>query len=75
MEDPLRTAERAIVQALTAAGWSQSQVTFPDRFEIATDDLIIRVERNPGYVPSRIPTRAEVERSQGPPRWRRRTRP
>lgn len=46
-EPPLRTAERAIVRVLIDSGLAengQSQVTHVDRFEIATDDLIIRVE-------------------------------
>jgi hypothetical protein len=46
--DPLAKAEKAIVRALgNAELGSQSQVTFSDRFEIATDDVIVRVERNP----------------------------
>lgn len=44
---PLRRAERAIVRALKDAGLGgQSQVTHPDRFEIATDDIIVRVTLN-----------------------------
>jgi hypothetical protein len=49
-EPPLRTAERAIVRALMDSGLGpagqQSQVTHADRFEIATDDVVIRVELN-----------------------------
>lgn len=45
-EPPLRTAERAIVRALMDSGLAetgQSQVTHVDHFEIATDDIIVRV--------------------------------
>lgn len=46
--EPLRRAERAIVRALRDAGFgSQSQVTRGDGFDIATDDIIVRVEVNP----------------------------
>jgi hypothetical protein len=41
-------AERAIVRALVAEGFGpQSQVTRHDRFDIAVDDLLIRVEHRP----------------------------
>lgn len=50
-EVPLRRAERAIVRGLRDAGLGdQSQVTHADRFEIATDDLIVRVTLNTGAV-------------------------
>ena len=42
--ESLRSAERAIVRALRTAGFgSQHQVTHDDSFEIAVDDLLIRV--------------------------------
>lgn len=41
-------AERMIVQGLNAYGFGrQSQVTRQDGFEIAVDDLIVRVEHRP----------------------------
>lgn len=43
--DVLTRAERAIVRGLNAEGFGrQHQVTRPDRFEIAVDGLLIRVE-------------------------------
>lgn len=43
--ESLRRAERVIVRALVAEGFGrQYQVTRDDRFEIAVDDLLIRVE-------------------------------
>lgn len=45
-------AERAIVRALVAEGFGrQHQVTRRDRFEIAVDDLLIRVEVVEGQQP------------------------
>jgi hypothetical protein len=45
--EPLCRAEQIIVRALRDGGFgSQSQVTFEDRFEIATDDLIVSVRLN-----------------------------
>jgi hypothetical protein len=45
---PLVHAERAIVQALDAYGFRrQFQVTRDNGFEIAVDDLIVRVEHKP----------------------------
>ena len=44
----IRRAERMIVRALVAEGFGrQTQVTHHDRFSIAVDNLIIRVEINP----------------------------
>jgi hypothetical protein len=44
MNDPLMRAERAIVRALKEANLGgQSQVTHEDRFEIATDDVVVWV--------------------------------
>lgn len=44
----IRRAERMIVRALVAEGFGrQHQVTHHDRFEIAVDNLLIRVEINP----------------------------
>lgn len=46
--ESLRKAERVIVTALNAAGFGrQSQVTKRDGFDIAVDDLVIRVEHHP----------------------------
>lgn len=46
--EALRHAERMIVQGLEAYGFGrQYQVTRNDGFEIAVDDLLIRVEHRP----------------------------
>jgi hypothetical protein len=48
--ETLVRAEKTIVQALNAAGFGrQYQVTRENGFEIAVDDLIIRVERDPWW--------------------------
>lgn len=45
--EPLRRAERVFVRALRDNGFgSQSQVTFDDGFDIATDDIILTVRMN-----------------------------
>jgi len=50
--ETLRRVERTIVRALNAAGFGrQYQVTRHDGFEIAVDDLIIRVEHDPTAEP------------------------
>jgi hypothetical protein len=41
--DVLRHCEREIVRALKTTGSTQSQVTHADRFEIATDDVVVKV--------------------------------
>jgi hypothetical protein len=41
--EALRHCERAIVRALRDTGSTQSQVTHVDRFEIATDDVVVKV--------------------------------
>jgi len=46
--ESISRAERAIVRSLVAHGFGrQYQVTHHDHFEIAVDDLLIRVEVNP----------------------------
>lgn len=47
--DVLRHCEREIVRALAATGSTQSQVTHADRFEIATDDVVVKVWTNDAY--------------------------
>lgn len=49
--ESLRRAEKMLVQALVASGFGrQYQVTRADGFEIAVDDLLIRVELLPADV-------------------------
>lgn len=50
--ETLRRVERTIVRALNAAGFGrQYQVTRDGGFEIAVDDLLIRVEHDPTAEP------------------------
>lgn len=67
--ESLRRAEKMVVQALAASGFGrQYQVTRADGFEIAVDDLLIRVDLLPadddelGSRTVRVETRERVER-------------